>query len=114
MAGASGTRGKRRTDASYDPAALGKALTRLRIRARLTYHGLVESAEISRGSLSKIARGVMSPTHGMLHRLATALAADVIDLVATGPSPRHRLVQASWGKSDEAIEAAIALLRGRR
>lgn len=113
MAGAKRGRGKLRTEPSYDPTALGKVLTRLRVRAKLTYHALVESAGISRGSLSKIARGVMSPTLGMLYRLAVPLKVDVVDLVATGTAPRHRLVQASRGKSDEAIEAAIAVLEGR-
>ncbi len=52
-----------------------------RIKKNLSQEKLAELADIDRGTLSKIERGVISPTIATLYKLSTAFKIKISDLV---------------------------------
>ncbi|MCG2620874.1 helix-turn-helix domain-containing protein [Arthrobacter sp. I2-34] len=66
--------------------ALGRELAAVRIAARLTRSELAARADIQQAEISRIGRGLGSPTRDTLLRLTEALAARLIIAPFSGPA----------------------------
>ncbi|RAG87383.1 transcriptional regulator [Streptacidiphilus pinicola] len=72
---------------AWQPGEFGRELRRLRLAAGLTLAGLAASVHYSKGQLSKVERGLKSPSRDLARLCDAALGADglLLDLAAAPP-----------------------------
>ena len=69
-------------------ARVARNVRRLRVAAGLSQDAFAVDAGLDRTYISRIERGLENPTVAALEKIAQALGADIVDLVAEGPPQR--------------------------
>jgi transcriptional regulator with XRE-family HTH domain len=69
---------------------LADNLKAARVRAELSQEKLALDAGVDRTYVSQIERGVGNPSIGVLHRLATRLSLDLVELLSISDASRAR------------------------
>lgn len=72
-------------------ARVARNVRRLRVAAGLSQEVFAVDAGLDRTYISRIERNLENPTVSALERIANALGADIVDLVANVPGGRGRL-----------------------
>jgi transcriptional regulator with XRE-family HTH domain len=82
------------------PADLGRRINAIRRERRWTLQQTQEKTGLSVSALSKIERGILSPTLGTLNKIAQGFRIDVVTLLqpSSGPAPQGRRTVTRSGK----------------
>ena len=83
-------------------ARVARNVRRLRVAARLSQEALAVDAGIDRTYVSRVERGLENPTVAVLQRVAKALGADIVDIVAVPPTGKAKLATLPPGRKKAA------------
>jgi transcriptional regulator with XRE-family HTH domain len=98
----------RRTVADPVTAKIGRRIRELRVGLALTQEKLAYEADLSKGHVSGIEKGLVSPTMATLVKIAERLDVDLLDLfVFPAESPRQRLVDLSRSMKAGTVQRLI-------
>lgn len=114
---------KMSADAAHDPSKLlGQAISRLRVRSKITQTELSKRADMDQGAISRIERGVQDVTTRTIGALANGLGIKVSDIwaeaegkqtsasLAGDPAGKRKKPMVEWDDEISALRLALSAM----